>query len=568
MRLPSGLESPSAATEEMTPESSERSSFLYHESGGGSRNRDERLVFSWSDLESVGDSEAKELFPDETTQFPSMFESTFSWIRQIWSDAATHGGTRTGGCASHANLVLDGLKYMFSTCLLAFSLYLVMMAIFSKQTQIAEYTRPILPFCAIVALVFWLGMMEGGQGCLVGLQPLDKRLYEQSHPITRKCTTAAHKGDNMYRFIVGRQFLVVLVVFVINLCASVVKDIALDGVPETVITLTLRTGFSTILITVIFGQLTAQVNATNCMLDFVNTYFMLFTTWISLAIEASGLLHAVYLVQYMFAAITGKPVASNEPPRNSVSSMFFVIRVLLSSALLSVAFVVTLSAIFKGQTTMYAGVPASASVIIFFILMCFVGLMEGMQIALFAVVNMPEEELQQHPVAKANCELTFHGSNFQAFLIGRQICVTLCMFFVARITTIAVDIEADEATIFGVGEGVQKFLNSGLPGALITTSVGSLAWRIIASTFPIAFMSNPLIYWTIRLCLFLEASGVCSAAWLLAAVHKRVAGYRLDEDYLGAQEKHELDLEEDTMVSETSTENSKVGDYGATKENL
>jgi hypothetical protein len=27
-------------------------------------------------------------------------------------------------------------------------------------------------------------MMEGGQGCLVGLQPVDKELYRESHPVT------------------------------------------------------------------------------------------------------------------------------------------------------------------------------------------------------------------------------------------------------------------------------------------------------------------------------------------------------------------------------------------------
>ena len=49
--------------------------------------------------------------------------------------------------------------------------------------------------------------------------------------------------------------------------------------------------------TIMIGQLTAQVNAANCMLDFINSYFMLFTNYVSLAIEFSGLLHSVYLVQ-------------------------------------------------------------------------------------------------------------------------------------------------------------------------------------------------------------------------------------------------------------------------------
>jgi hypothetical protein len=94
---------------------------------------------------------------------------------------------------------------------------------------------------------------------------------------------------------------------------------------------------------------------------------------------------------------------------------------------------------------------------------------------------------------------------------------------------------------FGVSSGIQDFFNTGLLGAVITTIVASLAWRIIASSFPIAFLSNPLIYVIIRLCLILEASGICSAAWLLALIHKQVAGYyQLDEVYVGTPEERAI----------------------------
>jgi hypothetical protein len=110
------------------------------------------------------------------------------------------------------------------------------------------------------------------------------------------------------------------------------------------------------------------------------------------------------------------------------------------------------------------------------------------------------------------------------------------MFVVARITSLNVVTGTGE-NIFGVSDGLQNFFNTGLLGAVITTIVASLAWRIVASSFPLAFMSNPLIYLIIRLCLFLEMTGVCSAAWLLALIHKQVAGYQSDEVYLGdAQE--------------------------------
>jgi len=54
---------------------------------------------------------------------------------------------------------------------------------------------------------------------------------------------------------------------------------------------------------------------------------------------------------------------------------------------------------------------------------------------------------------------------------------------------------ADEAdNIFNVPDGFQSFLDTGLLGAIVLTIIGSLAWRIVASSFPLAFMSNPVIY--------------------------------------------------------------------------
>eukprot|EP00977_Amphora_coffeiformis_P021317 scaffold9178_cov176-Amphora_coffeaeformis.AAC.13 len=96
-------------------------------------------------------------------------------------------------------------------------------------------------------------------------------------------------------------------------------------------------------------------------------------------------------------------------------------------------------------------------------------------------------------------------------------------------------------------------------------------------------MSNPLVSVSIRLCLFLEATGLFSAAWLCAAAHKQIAGFRPDEDFVGKSlghkghggddETEEGDTEGDTdsecteeiasvRVSRSSTRSL---DYGSTR---
>jgi len=109
------------------------------------------------------------------------------------------------------------------------------------------------------------------------------------------------------------------------------------------------------------------------------------------------------------------------------------------------------------------------------------------------------------------------------------------MFFVARVTS--VEIEEGEDNIFGVGDGFQELFSTGLLGALALTIVGSIAWQLVASAFPIAFMSNPITFILLRICLFLEATGICYGAWVLAAIHKKIAGFQRDEVYIGTAEQ-------------------------------
>ena len=431
---------------------------------------------------------------------------------------------------------LECFKYLYSMTLLVFCVILVMACIFEKQSKAAEEPyniHPVGAFFIFWLLIVWLGMMEGGQGCLVGLQPVNKTKYADSHPLTLKNTALAHKGDNMKRFIVGRQFLVVLVIFLINMCGAASSGADPLKLPKVFNQIFLDNGVAMMITTIIVGQLTSQVNAAVCMLDFINNYFMLFTSYVSLGIEFSGLLHAVYLVQIGFSKLKGTPIESNEPPRSVGQNIFFWVRVLMSTAILGFSLAVTFKALFEGKSGMWKGVPTWASVIIFFLLLCVVGMMEGMQIAAFALINMPEEELQSHAVAYTNCQLMFSGQNLQAFLIGRQIFAASLIFIVARIASLS--IPAGESNIFNVSNSVQQFFDTGLLGAVVLTIIGSLAWRIVASSFPLAFISNPVIYLIIRICLIFEATGIASAAWLLALIHKTIVGYQPDEVYLGKE---------------------------------
>jgi hypothetical protein len=160
-----------------------------------------------------------------------------------------------------------------------------------------------------------------------------------------------------------------------------------------------------------------------------------------------------------------------------------------------------------------------------------------MQIAFFAVAKIPKAERGDHKCAKMTCDVLFkgRGHNLPGFMIGRQLCVVSCFFIIARVTTLSVEVGVDN--IFGVSDGMQRFFNTGLCGALITTIVGSIAWQLVASAFPIAFLSNPMVYIFLRICLFLEATGLCSGAWVLAHIQKKIMHFQRDEVYIGTAEE-------------------------------
>jgi hypothetical protein len=128
-----------------------------------------------------------------------------------------------------------------------------------------------------------------------------------------------------------------------------------------------------------------------------------------------------------------------------------------------------------------------------------VGLLEGMQITFFAVTKIPASERGTSVFTKKSCDLLFRGEgrNLPRFMIGRQICVLSCMFVIARVTSLDVDVDAAEDTLWGVSDGMEQFFNTVLLSAIITTIVASIAWQLVASALFIAFLSNPCTYSTI-----------------------------------------------------------------------
>jgi len=435
-------------------------------------------------------------------------------------------------------------KNFYSTILLIFSAIAIHGLIFTKQTGLSESGSSIGACILFWAAIIWLAMIEGGQASHVGLSPVDEELYKDSHPVSYKIALHCNKGENLDRYLLGRQFGVIFVVFCVNLSGAPIGTATLWNMPEWAIQIFFKTGFAMILFTCMVGQLQTQVNASICMLDFINNYFSLFTYWGCIFVEFTGFVHFSYAINMIVHNLAGKQMEQREAPKEGLDLMFFWLRVLFSLGLLTFSLTVTIAALFEGKTTMWEQVPNVIAVILFFLLMSVVGMLEGMQIAFFQVAKLTEDERGNNSWALSTCDILYNrrgGLNLPGFMIGRQLCVVTCFFVVARVTTQNVDADAvaagTETNVMGISDGLQSFLNLGFQGALITTILGSISWQLVAGAFPVAFLSNPVTYILLRICLFLEGTGICNGAWVLAGIHKSIAGFQRDEVYIGTAEE-------------------------------
>mmetsp|Transcript_11432 Transcript_11432/g.32915 ORF Transcript_11432/g.32915 Transcript_11432/m.32915 type:complete len:590 (-) Transcript_11432:230-1999(-) len=502
--------------------------------------------------------------------------------------------------------ILSAIKMVASMVLILFSVVVISAAIITKQTVATgeNNVHPLLALAIFWLSLFWLAIMEGGLNCMVGLQPIPKHLYKKSHPKTHLCTSISHKGQNIERFIVGRQYLDLMIVFITSFMVSAIDGASVLGLPKIVNDIFLGSDLAVILCAIVFGQLIAQINCAHSMLDFINNWVMVASTYVALCVEASGILHAVYFVQIIFTKIVshrGKAktnadksdvkykcstatldtsvgsgdsscegetgdsssevsfdvetdnadpsIESNKPLWQTI---FFWGRVVFSLAIAIFAIVVFSTALVNGDTTVRDEIPISVSFVSLLILLILGGFMEALQIALFAVKHLPSERIEASPTAKRNCEYILGGtgsrsndsekttSRLQAFLVGRQIAQTVIMFMIARIITVEMKVEGQ--TLFGVSPQIQAvFFDSGLLNALVSTIFASLSWRVTANFFPIMYLGSPFSIWIIRLCLLVEGTGICDAAWLLAKIPAYIVGYKSDEEWIGLASMDEED---------------------------
>ena len=146
---------------------------------------------------------------------------------------------------------------------------------------------------------------------LVATQYWDKESWKDAYPAAYKCHEIVNRPNNMKRFIIGRQFFTVLVVFLIAQC-STFPYWPSGNIDTSVFWVFVKSGLVGVFVVLAFGQLLPELLAAEYPLRFLNMPGSLFIVRCSMFFDQAAVGHAAWLVYYLVRPMVCKKHLENE----------------------------------------------------------------------------------------------------------------------------------------------------------------------------------------------------------------------------------------------------------------
>jgi len=202
------------------------------------------------------------------------------------ANICTHDAPR----ATTFSKACDIVRYIISTCITLGCVGIVCYGIAKGYATLPG--PPAALFVVLVLVLVLLAYLEGLQVAILALERIPAESFEHSHPRAYRVHKLATRGEglNVQRFLVGRQFFVVFVVFV---CAQLTTYPTLprDIVPEWLMVAVIDTGLPGALIVLAFGQLMPQLIAATHPRSFLNLFGTRQVVLLALWVESLGITH-------------------------------------------------------------------------------------------------------------------------------------------------------------------------------------------------------------------------------------------------------------------------------------
>jgi hypothetical protein len=176
-------------------------------------------------------------------------------------------------------------------------------------------------YALFVFSIVLLAYLEGLQVAILALEKVDPSFF-QNKPRAYKAhmLATAHRGLNVQRFLVGRQFFVVFVVF-LSAQLTTYTSMPLDALPRWLFIVVIETGLPGALVVLAFGQLMPQLIAATHPVAFMNLPGSLFVIRLALVFAALGITHFSWVLSAFVKWCCSLTSQERRPPRRLVGSL-------------------------------------------------------------------------------------------------------------------------------------------------------------------------------------------------------------------------------------------------------
>jgi len=192
-------------------------------------------------------------------------------------------------------VIFDYTRYVLSTVLTVACICLIIYAIGAGYAPLEGH--PIVLYTIFVFCVSLLGMLEGLQIAILNLERANReRFRHMKRAYFNHKLATRYNGLNVQRFLVGRQFFVVFVVF---LSAQITTYSTLSlPIPKWLFIFIIETGLPGVLVVLSFGQLMPQLVAATHPVTFMNIPGSWLVIKIALLFEALGITHFSWVLTF------------------------------------------------------------------------------------------------------------------------------------------------------------------------------------------------------------------------------------------------------------------------------
>jgi len=447
------------------------------------------------------------------------------------------------------------VRYFCST--VAVNLLVLVAFIGIGNTYCVMKLHPVANFALLFSALTLLAYVEALHYGNVAIEKWDLESKKDEYPRLYKTQKLVDTPEKVKQFLVGRQFFVIFVVFLIAQI-TVFPDMPhnFGGMPAAMVTLVVETGLPGVALVLTYGQLISQLFVEEFTMPFMDIYGTYTVTQMGFAAEYIGICHFSHLLYHISSHVFFADVIEARKTLDSSTDLiqreggsidtpvphtpqddagltpFDYFRYGWSTIVTVGAVGVTLAGIGEGHYILPT--PIAATYIIFFVTMVILFYLEGLMIALVATQYWDKETFKEaYPSAYACHELVNRPDNMKRFIIGRQFFTVLVVFLIAQCSTFPEWPSGDiDATLFWI------CIKSGLVGVFVVLAFGQLLPELLAAEFPLRFLNMPGSLFITRCSMFFDQCGVGHAAWLVYhVVRPYVCSKQLEDAELSAEEK-------------------------------